>query len=80
MASDFEFELKADNDTGLDEFEGWGFEGAKKGLSNGDKKGVDIDEIIARRRDKKNGGKKVEDADVVPEVMSCKLRYCDCKY
>lgn len=63
MDSDFEFALEADNaDNGLEDFEGWGFEGAKKGLNGngGDKKAVDIDEIIARRREKKNGGKKAE--------------------
>jgi ATP-dependent RNA helicase DDX27 len=79
MASDFEFELQADNDAGLDEFEGWGFEGAKKGLSNGDKKVVDIDEIIARRRDKKNGGKKAEGLEDIPGVMSRRLD-CFCIY
>src|SRR4051794_10270178 len=53
MDSDFEFALEADKDNGLEEFEGWGFESAKKGLNGngGDKKGVDIDEIIARRRE-----------------------------
>ncbi|KAH8595579.1 P-loop containing nucleoside triphosphate hydrolase protein [Bisporella sp. PMI_857] len=65
MDSDFEFALEADGDNnGLEEFEGWGFESAKKSLngSKGDKKAVDIDEIIARRREKKNGRKPV-DAD-----------------
>ncbi|KAF2085373.1 DEAD-domain-containing protein [Saccharata proteae CBS 121410] len=53
MASDFEFQI-GDADTGvLDDFDGWGLgkndAEAKKG---GDKKAVDIDEIIARRRQK----------------------------
>jgi ATP-dependent RNA helicase DDX27 len=61
MDSDFEFALEADGKTGtgLEEFEGWGFDSAKKGLnggSGGDKKAVDIDEIIARRREKRKQG------------------------
>lgn len=61
MDSEFEFAIEDGDNAGLgEEFEGWGFEGAKKGLSGGgggDKKGVDIDEIIARRRAKKEGTK-----------------------
>ena len=62
MDSDFEFALEAGTDDRLDEFEGWGFETARKGLGvkTGDKKAVDIDDIIARRRQKKNGGKEPE--------------------
>jgi ATP-dependent RNA helicase DDX27 len=61
MDSDFEFALEADGKTGagLEEFDGWGFDSAKKGLnagSGGDKKAVDIDEIIARRREKRKHG------------------------
>ncbi|KAK3942358.1 ATP-dependent RNA helicase DRS1 [Diplogelasinospora grovesii] len=62
MDSDFEFVNEGGNAFGGDdlevEFDGaWGFEGAKKGMVNGggvggDKKGVDIDEIIRRRREK----------------------------
>lgn len=67
MDSDFEFALEADGNGGadLEEFEGWGFDGAKKGLNGGgDKKAVDIDEIIARRREKKKAaGKKGGDED-----------------
>jgi len=48
----------------LEEFEGWGFESARKGLGEagrgGDKKAVDIDEIIARRREKRGEGKQVD--------------------
>ncbi|KAL2270476.1 hypothetical protein VTJ83DRAFT_2660 [Remersonia thermophila] len=63
MASDFEF--GGDNDgavLGEGEFEGWGFEGAKKALGSGSaaaqgtKAGVDLDEIIRRRREKKEKG------------------------
>ncbi|KAL3425929.1 hypothetical protein PVAG01_02720 [Phlyctema vagabunda] len=60
MDSDFEFALEGgmEGEGALEEFEGWGFEGAKKGLGvGGDKRAVDIDEIIARRREKKNGKK-----------------------
>lgn len=70
MDSDFEFAMEPGTNERLDEFEGWGFEGAKKGLTGkvGDKKAVDIDEIIARRRLKKNGGKvEVEAAEEVDD-------------
>jgi len=52
MDSEFEFMLEADGDVEKD-FDGWGFEGAKKGLvtKGGDKRAVDIDEIIRRRRE-----------------------------
>jgi ATP-dependent RNA helicase DDX27 len=63
MDSDFEFALEENADTEMNEFEGWGLESAKKGLNGGDKKGVDIDEIIARRREKNSGGKKAEVED-----------------
>jgi ATP-dependent RNA helicase DDX27 len=65
---DSEFEFGADdaaNDIGTEEFEGWGFDGAKKGM-NIDKKGVDLDEIIRRRREKKLG-KSTEDATETEE-------------
>ncbi|KAL1839736.1 hypothetical protein VTJ49DRAFT_1202 [Mycothermus thermophilus] len=63
MASDFEF--GGDNDGAVldeGEFEGWGFEGAKKALGSGSaaaqgtKTGVDLDEIIRRRRERKEKG------------------------
>lgn len=54
MASDFEFAPQGTNDFDMDDFAGWGFEGAKKDM-NGDKKGVDLDAIIERRREKKEG-------------------------
>lgn len=64
MDSDFEFMLDDAGEVGEDEFEGWGFEGAKKGMAV-EKAGVDLDEIIRRRRDKKNqkAGKEVEAAE-----------------
>lgn len=65
MDSDFEFMVDDAGDLGEDEFEGWGFEGAKKGMAV-EKAGVDLDEIIRRRREKKNqkGGK---EEDVSPD-------------
>jgi ATP-dependent RNA helicase DDX27 len=60
MDSDFEFVLEDGNDGAVEEFDGWGFDGARKGLENGvygDKKGADIDEIIARRREKRGEGR-----------------------
>jgi ATP-dependent RNA helicase DDX27 len=67
MDSDFEFQLEAgEANEGMDEFEGWGFEGARKGLNEGekrgDKKAVDIDEIIARRREARG-----EKAEIAPD-------------
>ncbi|RDW71283.1 putative ATP-dependent RNA helicase drs1 [Coleophoma cylindrospora] len=70
MDSDFEFALEggADGDGALEEFEGWGFEGAKKGLGvGGDKRATDIDDIIARRREKKNGKKSTQEPEVDAE-------------
>ncbi|KAN0115051.1 DEAD domain containing protein [Hyaloscypha variabilis] len=68
MDSDFEFMLEDGNDGAMEEFEGWGFDGARKGLENGaggDKKAVDIDEIIARRREKRGEGKiEIEGANI----------------
>ena len=54
MDSDFEFMADDAGVFGEDQFEGWGFDGAKPGM-NAAKKGVDLDEIIRRRREKKNG-------------------------
>ncbi|KAI7760437.1 hypothetical protein LZL87_008527 [Fusarium oxysporum] len=54
MDSEFEFGAEEAADLGTVEFEGWGFDGAKKGMAV-DKKGVDLDEIIRRRREKKLG-------------------------
>jgi ATP-dependent RNA helicase DDX27 len=71
MDSEFEFAMEDDKDDRMEEFEGWGFESAKKGLSNGgDKKAVDIDEIIARRRQKQNAGKKEESEEAEEEAGS----------
>ena len=77
MDSDFEFQLEDGGDgTGaMEEFEGWGFEGARKGLAangvnggrGGDKRAVDIDEIIARRREKRGEGKVGGDVDIEGE-------------
>ncbi|KAL2147596.1 hypothetical protein VTI28DRAFT_8050 [Corynascus sepedonium] len=81
MDSDFEFVL-GDGVNTFDEgeFEGWGFEGAKKGIEGGGvagqagKSAVDLDEIIRRRRERKNGkGKgdeqKEEEEDAEVEDM-----------
>ncbi|KAF3188315.1 nucleolar DEAD-box protein required for synthesis of 60S ribosomal subunit [Orbilia oligospora] len=65
--SDFDFQIGDLDDKGADEFEGWGFEGAKSGM-NEQKKGVDIDELIGRRIAKAgkaaNGGAGSEDEDM----------------
>ncbi|PKS10377.1 hypothetical protein jhhlp_002128 [Lomentospora prolificans] len=57
IASDFEFAPDGTNDLGDDDFDGWGFDGAKKGMI-GDKKGVDLDAIIQRRRENKEQPKR----------------------
>ncbi|AEO58150.1 hypothetical protein MYCTH_2118610 [Thermothelomyces thermophilus ATCC 42464] len=72
MNSDFEFTLGDGNGVNAfeGEFDGWGFEGAKKGIEGGaagqeGKAGVDLDEIIRRRREKKKktkGKEKGEDS------------------
>ncbi|KAJ9667162.1 nucleolar DEAD-box protein required for synthesis of 60S ribosomal subunit [Coniosporium apollinis] len=63
IASDFEFQVGEDTGV-LEDFDGWGLGKAKQDEArNGDKKGVDIDEIIARRRRKENGSGQV-DGDV----------------
>ncbi|CZT51714.1 probable ATP-dependent RNA helicase drs1 [Rhynchosporium secalis] len=68
MDSDFEFQLEDGKEGAMEEFEGWGFESARKGLGlngkGGDKRAVDIDEIIARRREKRGESKIVEDVEV----------------
>lgn len=56
LDSDFEFQ-SGDLGAGVGEYEGWGFEGAKSAMK-GSKKGVDIDEIIRRRK-----GNDVEEVD-----------------
>ncbi|OAA56498.1 DEAD-like helicase [Cordyceps fumosorosea ARSEF 2679] len=52
-AMDTDFEFMVDNAGDFDEeaFEGWGFDGAKKSM-NMNKKMVDIDEIIRRRKER----------------------------
>lgn len=66
MASDFEFQA-GDVDIGVvDDFDGWGLESdAKK--KGGDKKAVDIDEIIARRRQKHEETEKKQKKKAEPE-------------
>ena len=62
MNSDFEF---AADDAGVfadEDFEGWGFDGAKKGM-RAEKKGVDLDEIIRRRREKNGEAGAPENGD-----------------
>ncbi|KAK4459128.1 putative ATP-dependent RNA helicase drs-1 [Cladorrhinum samala] len=62
MDSDFEFALDGQNAFDADFADaGWGFEGAKKGIKGGENKVmVDLDAIIKRRMDKKEGKVPVE--------------------
>ncbi|RYP39860.1 hypothetical protein DL767_001979 [Monosporascus sp. MG133] len=64
-AMDSEFEFMADGTTDFREadFEGWGFDGAGKGVSGADRRVVDLDEIIRRRREKKNPTEKKDAAE-----------------
>ncbi|KAJ0327660.1 hypothetical protein COL5a_005630 [Colletotrichum fioriniae] len=55
MDSDFEFAQDNAIEFGDAELEGWGFEGAKKSMNSNAAAGVDLDEIIRRRRAKKGG-------------------------
>ncbi|OAA39586.1 DEAD-like helicase [Beauveria brongniartii RCEF 3172] len=66
-AMDSEFEFMADNagDLGEEEFEGWGFDGARKSM-NMNKRMVDIDAIIRRRKERKgevSADHEIEDGD-----------------
>lgn len=67
MDSDFEFGADDAVAHGTEDFEGWGFDGAKKGM-NVHKQGVDLDEIIRRRREKKSGKADDETAEDVEDL------------
>ncbi|KAK5142201.1 nucleolar DEAD-box protein required for synthesis of 60S ribosomal subunit, partial [Oleoguttula sp. CCFEE 6159] len=54
MDPEFEFQVGDANTGVLEDFDGWGLGVGKQGQKSGDKKGVDIDEIIARRKKKEN--------------------------
>ena len=57
--SDFEFEIGQVGNGVVEDFDGWDMDGGSNGfISRGNKKGVDIDELIARRR---NGQKSPRD-------------------
>jgi ATP-dependent RNA helicase DDX27 len=81
MDSDFEFQLEDGKEGALEEFEGWGFESARKGLGEmgkgGDKKAVDIDEIIARRREKRGERKNQQPETVVVDSEVSNLEGSD---
>jgi len=63
MDSDFEFQIGEMERGTTEDFDGWGLNGSTPASEvRGDKKGVDIDELIARR--KKAGGK-VNEGDAV---------------
>ncbi|KAJ8106679.1 hypothetical protein ONZ43_g6981 [Nemania bipapillata] len=64
MDSDFEFVEDKTIDFRAEDFEGWGFEGAHKALNGAQKKIVDVDEIVRRRR-----GGKSKDAEPEPELV-----------
>ena len=80
MDSDFEFQLEAGEgaDEAMEEFEGWGFGSARRGLVDeaggvggkvgGGKRSVDIDDIIRRRRVRKGERGDVERSDDEEEI------------
>lgn len=65
MNPDFEFQTDNVGELVEEEFEGWGFEGAKKDMGK-QHATVDLDEIIRRRREKKSG-KAADDQDGAQE-------------
>lgn len=69
MNSDFEFQV-GDVDTGVvEDFDGWGLGGGDKPVAKqGNKKGVDIDELIARRRKGTATQSEVADVQIGSEV------------
>lgn len=69
MDSDFEFMADAADTFVGDDFEGWGFESAKTGVNGLEKKGVDLDEIIRRRREKKDGVPVSEPSGETPKLV-----------
>ncbi|KAK6203703.1 nucleolar DEAD-box protein required for synthesis of 60S ribosomal subunit [Pestalotiopsis sp. IQ-011] len=66
MDSDFEFMVDNAGDIMGDEFAGWGFDGAKRGMN--EKRVVDIDDIIKRRREKKEKKEAKKNKKQQPEV------------
>lgn len=85
MASDFEFTPQGTNDFDMDDFAGWGFDGAKKSMDS-ERPGVDLDAIIRRRREEKEGkskpeskepGSEAEDEDEIVNDMDIDLDDAD---
>ncbi|KAK5989870.1 ATP-dependent RNA helicase DRS1 [Cladobotryum mycophilum] len=67
MDSDFEFMIEDAGEFGDDEFQGWDFDGAKKGMSR-EKAVADLDEIIRRRREKNEKKSKAENENSAKEA------------
>ncbi|KAF2966685.1 hypothetical protein GQX73_g6884 [Xylaria multiplex] len=69
MDSEFEFIEDKTTDFRTEDFEGWGFEGARKAMNGGaQKKVVDVDDIVRRRRGEQ--GKPKPESDHEPEPDS----------
>ncbi|KAI0997780.1 ATP-dependent RNA helicase [Podosphaera aphanis] len=78
MDSEFEFQMEDGKHETLKDFEGWGFESAKIGLGSSgksEKKTVDIDNIIARRREERNkvGMKEPDESDSEESVQALQI-------
>jgi len=64
---DPDFEFMTEDVGGLLEFDGWGFEGAKKTLGGVGKNSVDLDDIIRRQEERKSQSRKVGKPQPVPD-------------
>jgi ATP-dependent RNA helicase DDX27 len=62
---DSEFEFMAEEEGKLEEFESWGFEGAKKSIGDVGKRGVDLDDIIRRQEERKARSGKATSSDII---------------
>ncbi|GAO19151.1 uncharacterized protein UV8b_03411 [Ustilaginoidea virens] len=69
MNPDFEFMDYGETGDVEEEFGDWGFSGAKKAISS-DKKAVNLDDIIRRQREKKNGGEGIDDSGDEAEAVN----------
>lgn len=68
---DFEFDVGGAANRGVTEgFDGWGLDEAKQNGAGGDKKAVDIDDIIERRQAKKNAASQKKQKKQVQEEES----------
>ncbi|KAI3329553.1 P-loop containing nucleoside triphosphate hydrolase protein [Ustulina deusta] len=71
MDSEFEFAEDKTTDFRTEDFEGWGFGGARKAMNGAaQKKAVDVDEIVRRRRGKQGTAENEAEPEPEPEQDS----------